>query len=983
MDEMTFFVNINEKNKNAIIDIDEVIRDHFTDVSGYCKDCSMRITAVNGQTDVSTMLGYFYKNGFRINSDLLVKSEPVDGSVISVNDMGGYVITSENDESNVGKLFMLSFDELNVLDECYISLAFDANYHIPAGNIELTTKYVKTNGDISITKKTRTVRTAYDVEYKMNAIVYVVNDADKSYDFYGKQSHMINSNMESFMLLRTNPKLTGNIKLVATPDDALFLDTFKVSSTSVTNQKQYRHQPVSTKGDYPRDVYKVFKTLPLGELYSVYNDSYDPHKNYFDLNLQIENIYEYGAEYNNDRLYAENFRILAPLYIGKHLPDYFAVFRTKRLISDAMRNDTDILKSMISDSACVQVFDLRDGSNIGSYLHGYQQMISKYFAGTCSLQFIEQEYDTTDPNYRQGRNTWKGISVSKGILTSMTETSFFATKTLNGSCPQEKYDMFLLDGYSRHGLVYPNILNLEYMFDDKESVDYGIYNYFGLYLTENEFIRFNKVIYEVDAPNPVMEYYDADDNKVVLPNTNIDVIEMDEYEDRIFFMSTMKDAARVKNTRDVENFSRAYVQNRPYKNYVNIEGQEVHIKDGDNAFITMRFTKPITVGEHFRFIIKDNGISKVLEVIASSDERLRTCDDCISPWILTNRPSYSVDETLDDGKTEIYRLNFYSLDGNGNAADLKTQLQRMMACIGKFGSYISVCSYNDNTLSIVSTQRNAMFQHVMADDVDMDYIHYYNDREFASCHDLSDITDLYRTTDLPYSMSGMELLGQRKCSITGFMNSDTYAGYHIYEIYKDISDEIQKSGTPLVSTVNGYYPLVRNVFGTYRLVFGDDVTSSDLLSVNEDTYVMYSIYDVNCSIVVSVYDIGSRDVNICSPTSCSVSLMGINSIKDINMYIGYNDSHLYETSTSASFSAGEMVSLLGDDVRIRKFVAYRIVSGGINGIPVSSNTIFMVLDNMIVYSDDSGNINTISDYGTHLQFTSDSVIEIANTKAFQ
>jgi hypothetical protein len=67
--------------------------------------------------------------------------------------------------------------------------------------------------------------------------------------------------MESFMLLRTNPKLTGNIKLVVS-DDHLYLDTFKVSTTSILNDKKYRHKSISADGDYPYDVYKVFKDVP-------------------------------------------------------------------------------------------------------------------------------------------------------------------------------------------------------------------------------------------------------------------------------------------------------------------------------------------------------------------------------------------------------------------------------------------------------------------------------------------------------------------------------------------------------------------------------------------------------------------------------------------------------------------------------------------------------------------------------------------------
>ena len=52
---------------------------------------------------------------------------------------------------------------------------------------------------------------------------------------------MIASNMESFMLLRTNPKLTGNVKLVVSSDYNLYLDSFKISNDSILNKQEYRH----------------------------------------------------------------------------------------------------------------------------------------------------------------------------------------------------------------------------------------------------------------------------------------------------------------------------------------------------------------------------------------------------------------------------------------------------------------------------------------------------------------------------------------------------------------------------------------------------------------------------------------------------------------------------------------------------------------------------------------------------------------------
>ncbi len=141
--------------------------------------------------------------------------------------------------------------------------------------------------------------------------------------------------------------------------------------------------------------------LPATEMYGIYPDSYDPHISYHKVDDQIRNIYEYGAEYNSDKMYSENMKILAPLYIGKHLPTFFAIWRSDRLITtDNTATNTQILRTLLNDAKCIKIFDLRRSTSIGKYLNNYHDMITKYLAGTCMLQFIEQDTDKTSVNHR-------------------------------------------------------------------------------------------------------------------------------------------------------------------------------------------------------------------------------------------------------------------------------------------------------------------------------------------------------------------------------------------------------------------------------------------------------------------------------------------------------------------------------------------------------------------------------------------------------
>ena len=101
-------------------------------------------------------------------------------------------------------------------------------------------------------------------------------------------------------------------------------------------------------------------------------------------------------------------------------------------------------------------------------------MLSNY--GQCYLQFIEQDYDKNSKAYRQGTNIWKGISVKRGILTDQSETTYFGSKILNSdiSNKQERFNAFIQQGFERNNLLYPNIINLEFMFNDPDIKEYSM-----------------------------------------------------------------------------------------------------------------------------------------------------------------------------------------------------------------------------------------------------------------------------------------------------------------------------------------------------------------------------------------------------------------------------------------------------------------------------------------------------------------------------
>ena len=185
------------------------------------------------------------------NDISLIKNKLRVNGVLLEDENMSYTITS----SELDKIYTLSFDSFDFEE----SFEFTYNIQIQKQNSQ--------NSD----------------KYDINCVGCVDCYNGGMYNFFSNSAQPIASNTESFMLLRTNPKLTGNIKLVVTSDEHLYIDTFKVSKTSVLNQREYRKQAVSDLGDYPADVYRVFHTLPKGELYNVYDVSYTPHMNLYNI----------------------------------------------------------------------------------------------------------------------------------------------------------------------------------------------------------------------------------------------------------------------------------------------------------------------------------------------------------------------------------------------------------------------------------------------------------------------------------------------------------------------------------------------------------------------------------------------------------------------------------------------------------------------------------------------------------------------------
>ena len=459
------------------------------------------------------------------------------------------------------------------------------------------------------------------------------------YEIWEDSIKPLYNNNSSYALIRTNPKLTGNIKLVVDNNYNLYLDTFKVSKNLSDNK--YRKVHISTDGNYPRDVRQAFKSLPKGDLYKIPENLLNPHKLYTDLKDQYITTYEYGAETNSDFLYPENFRILAPLWIDNILPDFFCIFKIDSFynkdsynITDNFYTDTEKFKSILKECSLVKVFDLREHTPIGIYLNNYK---NNYFVPkNVFLQFPKYNKLPNENEYEKplGKNSWYGISLDTGVITYKNEICYNGNKIIN-SGTQEEFNAYMIGGYERNNMLIPTLLNLEFLFNDYNSEDFIMHRYFGLYLKANQLIEFACITKTENKGKIELTKYDNNYN--VISDELYDNIIM-KYPEKLFFAEAGNIVERIKTEKDKKLFQLKNTANKPGNN---ILSSNVTFRGTDDAreFITLNMKKPMEYGEHIRIITTDakNKNTYVFEIIASNDSRLLYTEDNISPYILYNQ----------------------------------------------------------------------------------------------------------------------------------------------------------------------------------------------------------------------------------------------------------------------------------------------------------------------------------------------------------
>ena len=282
----------------------------------------------------------------------------------------------------------------------------------------------------------------------------------------------------SFQILRTNPRLTTNTKLMYDGEN-LYMDSYQ--ATPLLSTLEYKHHRVWKTGLFNRDL----RNFLLGTNTAAYevgqNVSDTIVLNNFD--NQFENMYWCGVESINSSVYPQEMGCIAPLYLRKKRPNYFVIFKIDNPSNTNLVGSTDLKYDFYYDvlkkMKIVKTFDLREGTPIGNYIKRYVEQRDFHYDQSIYVNFSSDEI------------YYYGIDKKSGVLTQKVEN--FKTQLLENDNTIMKQDDWITGGFERNGLVFPYIMNIEFLFDDITTEEYKFARYFGMYCNDIDLYDLNIV----------------------------------------------------------------------------------------------------------------------------------------------------------------------------------------------------------------------------------------------------------------------------------------------------------------------------------------------------------------------------------------------------------------------------------------------------------------------------------------------------------
>lgn len=288
-------------------------------------------------------------------------------------------------------------------------------------------------------------------------------------------------------MIRTNPLLTTNFKVVVSSDYSLYLESFN-TNTELSNVN-YKHYPIYKNDLLENKLPLFYNKLPIELAFDV---RYDNDNNIIQssYDYQFDTTYHAGAGYIEDQWHKEEFEYFAPLYIRKNfIPKAFIILRVDHPIGYTLNNNNlkydfyssnkENFNEILNEWKCVNLFDLTYTSDLGKWLY-------KNYLNNDRFPKMAFEYNPEKSEF----SNWYGIDYNSGIY---TYKPLFIDDRNGIETPHFRFEKYITEGYKRSELIFPYILNLKFLFDDTPATPnslrkYSMNRYYGFYADDIEFV---------------------------------------------------------------------------------------------------------------------------------------------------------------------------------------------------------------------------------------------------------------------------------------------------------------------------------------------------------------------------------------------------------------------------------------------------------------------------------------------------------------
>ena len=538
----------------------------------------------------------------------------------------------------------------------------------------------------------------------------------------------------SFSLIRTDARLTGNIKLTVDSYGALWLNT--IDGNDFLSNDSYKHRAVIDGWSHPMNISRFLSADTENAIKLLYDVRQDVDPNMLADNLEYEHQYDFseyfaGARYLKSPHYSEKMSYFAPIYLnGTDIPEYFIILKVDGAINgnlidivnnkEAAYTPNEYMYEILSRSTIIKTFDMGISSRIGMYL---RNMVNDPNFPDSGLKV----------NFNDGMFTkWCGISIADGVYSDAGELlhDFYSERK-----PIKIFEEYITNGYKRHGLLHPNIINMEFLFDDETSEVFDHNRYVGFYVNQCELAKFmsgaRKQVQIQDIVGNYPEIYnDIHQYKCLNAEINndsgvcINVYESDITSDITDILTQSKDRQiipyikdKLGNFHEVKEYSfddygkLDYVRIKDKKvQYCNFVGSDdiqvvndygINDTDYSRSFVYIKFNEVPSTGDSL-FIYHDNGThidekgrryDKIL-FSDSYDENVMYCGDYYSDIIVENElpadtTEYSYKGGYVDGMDEVNIRELINENGEYLYSDTELVREGELSFVtGQSGRYL-------------------------------------------------------------------------------------------------------------------------------------------------------------------------------------------------------------------------------------------------------------------------------------------------------